>query len=211
MSDYGPQSREHGITAADGSVIGVGDVIVTRQNQRDLGAAAGWVKNGDQWIVVAVDTHRGVTARRESGGGVAQLPGAYARDHVELGYATTAHRAQGRTVDMTHAFVTATTMREPLYVMATRGRESNMLYVDTAYDPDVPTAHERPTAMDPSLVLEQVLTRSSADISATEMRERERDNSINPARLEAEGAAVLAVHQRRRANVAARDSATREL
>ena len=114
MSDYGPQSREHGITAADGSVIGVGDVIVTRQNQRDLGAAAGWVKNGDQWIVVAVDTHRGVTARRESGGGVAQLPGAYARDHVELGYATTAHRAQGRTVDMTHAFVTATTMREPL-------------------------------------------------------------------------------------------------
>ena len=57
-----------------------------------------------------------------------------------------------------------------------------MLYVDTAYDPDVPTAHERPTAMDPSLVLEQVLTRSSADISATEMRERERDNSINPAR-----------------------------
>ncbi|GAA2748369.1 hypothetical protein GCM10009868_41110 [Terrabacter aerolatus] len=203
---------ERGITAADGSVIGVGDLIVTRQNQRDLGST-GWVKNGDQWIVVTVDSHGGVTVRRESGGGTTRLPEAYVRDHVELGYATTAHRAQGRTVDTTHAFVTTTTMREPLYVMATRGRESNVLYVDTMYDPDAPTAHEPPTAIDPTLVLEQVLTRSSADLSSTEMRERERDNSVNPARLGAEGAAVLAAHQLRRASVSAsaRDSGMREL
>lgn len=29
-----------------------------------------------------------------------------------------------------------------LYVAATRGRESNRLYVDTAYDPDPQTGHE---------------------------------------------------------------------
>src|SRR5689334_3291310 len=65
--------------------------------------------------------------------------------------------------------------------MATRGRGSNLLYVDTTYDPDAPTAHEPPTSMDPSLVLQQVLTRSSADLSATEMHRRERDNSVNSA------------------------------
>jgi hypothetical protein len=72
-------------------------------------------------------------------------------------------------------------MREAPYVMATRDRESNLLYVDTMYDPDVPTGHEPPAAVDPSLVLQQVLTRPSADLTATEMRRRERDNSVNSA------------------------------
>ncbi len=50
--------------------------------------------------------------------------------------------AQGRTVDTAHAYITATTTREVLYVAATRGRDSNRLYVDTAYDPDPDTAHQ---------------------------------------------------------------------
>jgi len=53
-------------------------------------------------------------------------------------------RAQGRTVDTTHVYITAATLREPLYVMATRGRESNRPYVDTAYDPDKATSHDTP-------------------------------------------------------------------
>jgi conjugative relaxase-like TrwC/TraI family protein len=202
---------ETGVTLADGSLIGVGDVVVTRQNRRDLRSSTGWVKNGDQWVVSAVDGNGGLAVRRESGGGVARLDSEYVCHHVELGYATTAHRAQGRTVDTAHAFVTATTMREPLYVMATRGRESNVLYVDTMYDPDAPTAHEPPSAMDPSMVLQQVLSRSSADLSATETGRRERDNSLNSGRLEAEGAAVLAAHPTRRARAATLDSAPREL
>lgn len=129
---------ETGVTVADRSVIGVGDIVVTRQNQRDVHSSTGWVENGDQWVVAAVDPNGGLTVRRDTGGGVARLHAECVRDHVELGYATTAHRAQGRTVDTTHAFVTATTMREPLYVMATRGRESNVLYVDTAYGPTRP-------------------------------------------------------------------------
>jgi hypothetical protein len=137
--------------------------------------------------------------RRESGGGVAHLPAEYASTHVELGYATTAHRAQGRTVDTAHAFVTSTTMREPLYVMASRGRESNMLYVDTAYDTDASTMHEEATRVEPAAVLEQVLEQSGADLSATETRDREVSNLTNPARLEAEGAALLAVRRARRA------------
>jgi hypothetical protein len=133
--------------------------------------------------------------RRESGGGVAHLPAAHASARVELGYATTAHRAQGRTVDTAHAFVTPSTMREPLYVMAARGRESNMLYVDTAYDPHASSSHEAPVQTDPPTVLEQVLARSGADLSATETRAREAANIVNPARLQAEAAAVIALQR----------------
>ncbi|MGO4664442.1 MobF family relaxase [Terrabacter sp. 2TAF16] len=149
---------EEGVTLSDGSSVGVGDLVVTRQNHRGLGEATGWVKNGDQWTVTAVEHDGALTVRRIAGGGVARLPAQYISGHVELGYATTAHRAQGRTVDTTHAFVTSTTMREPLYVMATRGRESNMLYVDTMYDPDVTTSHDEAVTTNPTAVLD-VLTR----------------------------------------------------
>jgi hypothetical protein len=82
-----------------------------------------------------------LTARRGGGGGEVKLPADYAAEHVELAYATTAHRAQGRTVDAAHAMVSSTTTREVLYVAATRGRESNKLYVDIAYDPDPASGH----------------------------------------------------------------------
>ena len=49
-----------------------------------------------------------------------------------LGYAVTAHRAQGATVDTAHAVVHSPEVtRESLYVAMTRGRESNRVYVAT--------------------------------------------------------------------------------
>jgi hypothetical protein len=133
--------------------------------------------------------------RRPAGGGAAVLPAGYVREHVELGYATTAHRAQGRTVDTAHAYVTATTLREPLYVMATRGRESNRLYVDTRYDSDLATAHDEPVEVQPVEVLKQVLAHSGADTSATETRHQEVQTAESPARREAEGAAIHTHHR----------------
>jgi len=56
------------------------------------------------------------------------LPASYVAKNVELAYASTAHRAQGRTVDTAHAFASPTTTREVLYVSLTRGSESNHLY-----------------------------------------------------------------------------------
>ncbi|MGO4362932.1 MobF family relaxase [Terrabacter sp. RAF57] len=182
----------HGVLVADGSTLGVGDVVVTRLNQRALAASGAWVKNGDQWVVSAIYDDGSVQVRRAVGGGAALLPAAYVREHVELGYATTAHRAQGRTVDTAHAFVSATTVREPLYVMATRGRESNRLYVDTHYEPDSATSHEQPLEVQPVDVLTQVLARSGADKSATETRHQELAAASSSARLEAEGAAIHA-------------------
>ena len=57
------------------------------------------------------------------------LPAGYVAEHVDLGYAVTAHRAQGITVDTSHVVVTGSTTRENFYVSMTRGRESNIAYV----------------------------------------------------------------------------------
>ncbi len=175
-----------GVLLADGTTVGPGDVIVTRRNARALESGNGWVKNGDQWHVTAAHPDGALEVKRASGSGTASLPAAYVSQHVELGYAMTAHRVQGRTVDTAHAFVTATTTREPLYVMATRGCESNRLYVDTAYDPDVDTAHEPVLERDSTEVLRQALAASGGDSSATETLADEWAHAHNPARIESE-------------------------
>ncbi|ADU49581.1 TrwC relaxase [Intrasporangium calvum DSM 43043] len=192
---------EEGVTVRDGTTIGAGDHVVTRLNQRDivtgdgpngaLGRVGEWVKNGDQWIVTRTFPDGSLRVRRPVGGRAVTLPAEYVSEHVELGYATTAHRAQGRTVDTAHAYVTATTTREPLYVMATRGRESNVLYVDTMYDPDQATAHCDIDPLDPVDVLKAVLARPGSDTSATATRISEVTAATSPSRLDAEGAAVL--------------------
>ncbi len=175
-----------GLTLADGTTVGPGDIVVTRRNARALASGNGWVKNGDQWHVTAVQPDGSLEVKRASGSSAASLPAGYVRQHVELGYAMTAHRAQGRTVDTAHAFVAATTTREPLYVMATRGRESNRLYVDTTYDPDVDTAHEPVVKIDATEVLRLVLTTGGADAAATEILADEWAHAHRPARIAAE-------------------------
>ncbi len=160
------QVAEHGLDVADGSVAGVGDRVVTRHNDRHLTTGRRWVKNGDAWIVTAVGHDGSMTVRRERGRGEVVLPAAYVREHVELGYASTAHRAQGRTVDTAHAMVSATTTREVLYVAATRGRGSNRLYVDTYYDPDHDTSHGPVQPRPAEDVLAVALGNVGADISA---------------------------------------------
>jgi ATP-dependent exoDNAse (exonuclease V) alpha subunit len=52
------------------------------------------------------------------------LPAEYVCENVDLGYAVTAHRAQGVTVDTAHVVVTASTSRENLYVSMTRAAAS---------------------------------------------------------------------------------------
>ena len=49
--------------------------------------------------------------------------------HVELGYASTLHRAQGLTVDHARILATPTMTGEALYVAMTRGRHTNHAYI----------------------------------------------------------------------------------
>lgn len=109
----------------------VGDVIVTRQNARRLTVNSGqdFVKNGDLWRVSQVHDDGAMTVQHLEHGGKVTLPGSYVAASVELGYASTIHRAQGATVDTAHALVDSSTDRAGAYVALTRGRESNTLYV----------------------------------------------------------------------------------
>ncbi len=155
------QVQPDGVPTAGGAVVGVCDLVITRLNNRRLTTGTGWVKNGDQWVVTATHRDGSVTLRRGATSGSTfgrvTLPADYVRDHLDLGYATTAHGAQGRTVDTAHSYITAATRREVLYVVSTRGRDSNRLYVDTANEPDSDTTHQPTPSRDAVDVLRQVL------------------------------------------------------
>jgi len=146
-------------------IAGVGDRIVTRQNDRRLAVDSRWVRNGDHWTIQDVGRDGSLIVQREGTDAALTLPASYIRAHVELGYAATAHRAQGRTVDTAHALVDAKSTRETLYVAATRGRAANHLYVDLETDPDPDTGHEPPVG-DASEILQAALRRTSAEQSA---------------------------------------------
>ena len=116
-----------------------------------------------------------------------RLPADYVAEHVELAYATTAHRAQGRTVDSGHAMISAATTREVLYVAATRGRESNKLYVDVAYDPDPASGHKGATEQQtPHSVLAGVLANEGAELAAHEQIQASWDAAEGLEQLHAE-------------------------
>ena len=178
---------EDGLTVAAGQTIGVGDHVVTRRNDRHLATGTGWVKNGDRWVVTATDDDGAMTVRHAGGHGNIVLPADYVTEHVELAYTTTAHRSQGRTVGTAHALVSPNTTREVLYVAATRGRDANRLYVDTAYDPDPQTSHDHVgdprTARD---VLAAILANTGAETSAHETLRRAQHDIESWASLHAE-------------------------
>ena len=116
-------------TRVQSGVASPGDRIVTRRNERTLRTDHDrWVKNNDEWTVQHIDPDSGyITAA--SGDETVVLPAEYCREHVQLAYATTAHRSQGRTVDTAHAIIDSSASRETFYVAMTRGKYSNRAYV----------------------------------------------------------------------------------
>ncbi len=188
-----------GLSIADNQKAGVGDEIVTRQNNRLLTTGKSWVKNGDHFVVTATNPDGAMAVRRVSGGTEVMLPADYVAQHVELGYATTSYRSQGRTVDTTHSLVSPTTTREVLYVAATRGRESNMIYVDTSFDPDPATGHDGMIAsQSASEVLAGVLANEGADLSAHETLERAQHHTEDFSVLAAEYETLARAAQQQR-------------
>jgi hypothetical protein len=163
-------SEASGVVLHDGTHAGVGDRVVTRENQRLLLTHGGrdFVKNGDTWAVRGRQADGSLLVEHTAHRGRVLLPAAYVAAHVELAYATTAHRVQGATVDTAHAFVRPGITREALYVAASRARAATTLYVATedllnldAEPPDHPGQTARQ-------VLEAVLATEGAERSATE-------------------------------------------
>jgi conjugative relaxase-like TrwC/TraI family protein len=177
------QVEQEGVPLRDGTAAGRGDWIVTRENNRRLGVHGGrdWVKNGDAWRVIK--RYRTGALRVEHLGhrGCVTLPAEYVAGRVQLMYATTAHRAQGTTVDTAHALITAEMSREGFYVTASRAREGTIFYTATHEllpvdeDQRLDAARTDPRSYAAREVLENVLAREGAELSATETIRVEQD------------------------------------
>jgi conjugative relaxase-like TrwC/TraI family protein len=185
-----------GVALTDTTACAPGDWITTRQNDRRLPVpGGGHVRNGASWTVTAVhaDGSIDVVAREHAArpaktqpahAQAIRLPARYVADHVELGYATTIHRAQGATVDTTHVVVRAGLARQSLYVAMTRGRHANHAYVavDGFLEPE---DHHSGEILTGRQVLEKALATDGSEQSATAILRARQDRSTSPRRLTA--------------------------
>jgi hypothetical protein len=173
------RAREHrldhcGATAevplADGNQASVGDVIITRRNDRRLRlSTTDWVKNGDRWTITHISRRGELTVRHQCSRLTVRLPADYVGTSTGLGYAITIHGAQGVSADTMHGLLAGQESRQQLYTMLTRGRHSNHLYLQVVGDGDRHSVI-RPDAVaprTPTETLQQILARDDSPTSAT--------------------------------------------
>ncbi len=149
------------VRIAGGEHAHLGEVIVTRRNDRELRTSTGEpVRNRDLWVVTATHPDGALTVSHLRGHGTLTLPADYAGRHVRLGYAATEHGHQGDTVDVGITLVSTATTHRGLYVGVTRGRDGNHVHVVTG---STDTTDARDT-------LEMVLTYDRTDLPAVTQR-----------------------------------------
>ncbi len=210
------QVAVEGVSLRDGTIAGQGDAIVTRENNRRLSTRKRWVKNGDTWTVIESHEDGSLTVQRPGSRGRRGrviLPADYVAEHVELGYAITAHRAQGATVETAHLVVHSSSMtREAFYVAMTRGRQANIAYVAT--DEAHVEHHQHTPGHDTGedtarTILYGVLQHEGAEKSAHETIEAEQEKWSSIAQLAAEYETIAQTAQRDRfANATTRSGLT---
>jgi conjugative relaxase-like TrwC/TraI family protein len=199
------QVSPSGIGLHDSTIAGQGDTIITRRNDRHLATGRGWVKNGDRWTVLHAHNDGSLTIQRHGAHGhqaTTTLPASYVAEHVELGYAITAHRAQGTTVDTAHLLIHSSSItREALYVSMTRGRHANHAYLATdethleahQHTPDF--QHGQVTARS---ILTAVLQHQGAERSAHETIAAQQNTWTSIAQLAAEYETIAQAAQQQR-------------
>ncbi len=192
----------------DGTEASVGDTVITRRNDRSLRVGRGWVRNGSRWTITEVGADGSLRVRPagRSWGATLRLPSEYVAEHVELGYAVTAYRAQGVTVDTGHTLVEPGATRENFYVAMTRGTHSNTAYVSLNRPDD---EHIHPPTEDTAVVaarkvLAGVLAHIGAELSAHQAITAERDAWESVAQLAAEYETIAAAAQQPRWEAAIR-------
>jgi hypothetical protein len=131
------------VSTRAGDRIGVGDRVTTRRNDRGLGVA-----NRDTWTVIHVRADGGLTVTRAGTETERVLPGGYVQQHVELGYASTAHGVQGDTVDRSLLVMGEHTGAAGAYVAMTRGRYTNTTHLVAATITDAERVWEAAFARD---------------------------------------------------------------
>jgi hypothetical protein len=146
----------------DGNTAGIGDLVQARVNAWHLAGVEGNRRgpvNRELLRVVAIHDDGGLSTVPASGGDAMTLPRAYVCENLSLGYASTAHAAQGRTVDTSHVVAGPTTSAAALYVGLSRGRHANTAHVATTGNDGTVSRNACATL---ALVLEQAQPQRSA-------------------------------------------------
>ncbi|MDQ3762169.1 MAG: relaxase domain-containing protein [Actinomycetota bacterium] len=175
------------------TTAGVWDLVQARRNGWDLARWEGNTAapiNRRTYEVTGIRADGGLTVapivgRSENGrelGAEMQLPASYVERHLALGYASTAHAAEGRTVDTGHCVYGTGMDAAGFLVSMTRGHERNTGYAVTRREPakgasepgEVAQVKER-TA---EAVLGDLLQRAELDRGAlTQKEQAERDEA----------------------------------
>lgn len=207
LVEAGTVDIEATVTVRGETAAGTGDLLLARRNDRSIRDSTGaFVANGTRLQISEVHPDGSAVGISESTGGTLHLDAEYLQSSTELGYATTAHRAQGITTDTSHTVASTALSRELFYVGMTRGREENHAYV--SHDPEHDHSadpwnlmHETNEAETPREYLEPVLNRSTAERTATETKAGELAWSNDLGR---------AMHEREYLGWAARSTRTEE-
>jgi conjugative relaxase-like TrwC/TraI family protein len=127
----------------------LGDEVMCGRNDHRAG-----LTNGTRLVITDVDpTTNTITGRHPSGQPVI-VPGGYVTArHLDLGYATTIHKAQGATVDRAFLLGDDRLFAEAGYVGLSRGRTANHLYVVAGHNP-----HHRPVEQPGTWLIDHVCT-----------------------------------------------------
>jgi hypothetical protein len=180
----GDVSNEVTLKLADSTLVGVGDLVQVRQNDRLVKdpSTDQAISNRDTFEVLGIDDGA-LNVRRRGQHKSFTLTPDYVRDHVELGYCSTVHSAQGRTCDTTHAIVDEDCTVEYLYVAMTRGRLTNRVYVVTAPPEQDSLSGRTPEPREAKDVLADVMARTTAAVGASEYMARDYEEIHSLARL----------------------------
>ncbi|MGH2900435.1 MAG: hypothetical protein ACRDMZ_17300, partial [Solirubrobacteraceae bacterium] len=156
----------------DNRAFAIGDRVITTRNDRGLA-----VVNGQPGTLTALHDCR-VHIELDNGRRV-ELPESYVHDgHLDHAYATTAHRAQGTTVDRAFVLGSAELYREWGYTALSRHRGEARFYITTRQD-FLNQAPEPLRDGDIPLHVAQMLADSCAEHLALD-RTRDRDIGIGP-------------------------------
>lgn len=123
------------VTLRNNAEAGIGDIVLARKNNRNLRDENGsFIANGVRIMLTEINDDGSAVGHRTDNDAKISLPSEYLEASVELGYASTAHRAQGVTVDTCHSIAQSGIPRELFYVAMTRGKHGNFAYVEIPDD-----------------------------------------------------------------------------
>lgn len=126
---------------ANGRRFAKGDRVVGRRNDRTVG-----ILNGQRGTIEAIDTDRRSLSVQLDSDKRITIPDSYLQPgHLDHGYAITAHRAQGATVDRSFVLGSDELYREWGYTALSRHRDEARFYIargDLGPERDLPPEHD---------------------------------------------------------------------